>query len=123
MKHKTFNRLNRKAKTWKHIIANHIFVDCLNERSLDETIKMIELYSGVIRKYRTFLGYCMQATYNEHKWAYEPDLRTGDETYGYESLEKIKGDLNYISDRFAAEFRLTWLLQVPEKVSMLKAIV
>ena len=131
MKNKTFRRLAKKAICYGNIIADHIFVDHLHTRSLDDVCERITRYSDVIRKLRDITRLNLQRVYkrrvfvNAHGVKYtpmfEPDNRTGDETYGYESLESIEGDLEYISDRFIAEFRLTWLLGVPEKVELLKA--
>ena len=43
------------------------------------------------------------------------DYRTGEETYGYNSIEDIKERLDYISDRWHCSFRLRWLLDLLEK--------
>ncbi len=40
------------------------------------------------------------------------DDRSGYDTYGYESLESIKGSLSYISDRWTCRFRIKWLLDL-----------
>lgn len=53
------------------------------------------------------------------EYGYEPDTRTGDETYGYGSLGSIDSNLTYISDRCHATFRLTWLLELPERIALL----
>lgn len=45
----------------------------------------------------------------------EPDLRSGEETYGYKTKESIENNLMYISDRFNAPYRLRWLLDGLEK--------
>ena len=131
MKNKTYNRLVEKARCYRQIIANQIFVGYLHKRPLDEVCERVKLHAPVIKKLRDQLERDMRRMYkqnvfvNEHGVKYtpvfEPDNRTGDETYGYESLESIEGNLEYISDRFLAEFRLTWLLSVPEKVALLKA--
>jgi hypothetical protein len=52
--------------------------------------------------------------------AYDPDRRSGSETYGYSSLKSIESNLEYICDRWGCAFRLTWLLGVPEAVSNLR---
>ena len=41
---------------------------------------------------------------------YEPDIRTGYETYGYESPQSIHHNVMYISDRFRCAFRIKWIL-------------
>jgi len=54
-------------------------------------------------------------------FAYDPDRRSGEETYGYTSLESIESSLEYICDRWGCAFRLTWLLGVPNAVAHLKS--
>ena len=44
----------------------------------------------------------------------ESDYRVGVETYGYDSLESIKNNLVYISDRWNCSFRIKWLLDLLE---------
>jgi len=116
MKNKTKLQLKKKAMVWKHIIANHIFIDHINERPLNEVVKRIKLYSGVIRKYRAYIDLCTHQIYKDHGWPYKPDTRPGEETYGYKSIEQVYGDLNYISDRFSSEFRLAWMLDLPNYI-------
>lgn len=116
MKNKTKLRLKKKADNWHNIIANHIFKDHYFTRSLEDTINRIELYSNVIKKYRDYLDLEHQYLCKKYGWIHEPDTRSGEETYGYESIEKILRDLDYISDRFIAEFRLTWMLDLPNRV-------
>lgn len=41
---------------------------------------------------------------------HEQDFRNGFETYKYESVSKICADLEYISDRWTAAFRVNWLI-------------
>jgi hypothetical protein len=43
------------------------------------------------------------------------DNRKGVDTYGYESEESILINLQYISDRFPAQFRLQWVLDLLDK--------
>jgi len=116
MKNKTKQRLAKKSKIWEHIIANHIFVDYVNVRPFEETIKRIELHSGVINKYRAYIDLQMQWTYKAYGWEHKPDTRSGAESYGYKSIKHVKGNLDYISDRFSAEFRLTWMLDLPSHI-------
>lgn len=40
----------------------------------------------------------------------EQDFRGGWDTYGYESIDSIYNNLEYISDRWCAAFRVNWLL-------------
>lgn len=45
------------------------------------------------------------------KWSkVDRDYRTGEQTYGYESEERIQRDVWYISDRWHCAFRLKWLI-------------
>lgn len=127
MKKRTYKRLENKARVWRDIIANHVFVDYSFERSLKETCDRIVMHQGVLVKLRDKLRIDLKqsnkqysANVRKNLYAIEPDLRTGDETYGYKSIESITGNLNYVSDRFMAEFRLTWLLEVPERVAQLE---
>jgi hypothetical protein len=55
-------------------------------------------------------------------FAYDPDRRSGEETYGYTSLESIASNLEYVCDRWGCAFRLTWLLGVPNTVANLKSL-
>lgn len=40
----------------------------------------------------------------------ENDFRSGAETYGYEDEESIRGNMEYISDRWMAAFRIKWII-------------
>jgi len=40
----------------------------------------------------------------------ENDFRCGEDTYGYKSIESIKDNMIYISDRWKAAFRIKWLI-------------
>lgn len=122
MKNKTFKRLEKKAKVWRSVIANQVFKDFCYYWNLEETCERIIKHRNVIIKYRSYLEQRNIRTCKKYKHItpYEPDRRIGDETYGYESIDSIEGDLNYISDRFGGEFRLTWLLEVPERVALLQ---
>lgn len=40
------------------------------------------------------------------------DLRSGEETYGYESPDSIVHSFIYISDRWCASFRVRWLINL-----------
>lgn len=128
MKNSTYNRLQKKRYSWVNVIGNQIFVDYAASRSLEDMCERIVRYRNVIIKLRNIIDLESKRRYrdtdvydeNGKLYTYEPDLRTGDETYGYKSLESISNNLNYISDRFCAEFRLNWLLEVPERVNLLK---
>jgi hypothetical protein len=122
MKNKTWVRLEKKAYcNWRQIVANHIFVDYLNKRTLEDTCKRIVRYRNIIIKLRDALRVDHKRMSKKYNFVFNPDLRTGDKTYGYKSIESINNNLDYISDRFCAEFRLSWLLEVPEKVAALQS--
>ena len=40
------------------------------------------------------------------------DYRSGEETYGYASLDAIQATLLYISDRWRIDFRVRWLIDL-----------
>lgn len=75
----------------------------------------IETTCSKISKYRKYI----QKLKSVHQIR-ENDYRNGHETYGYDSIEDIKANLIYISDRFHAGFRLAWLVNVPQEVQRLK---
>lgn len=50
--------------------------------------------------------------YEEELIPLEGLYSSGEETYGYESLEKIKSTLYYISDRWKSSFRVRWLIDL-----------
>lgn len=50
----------------------------------------------------------------EREGGSKADERSGYETYGYGTLEDIKGNLEYISDRYNCAFRLRWLIDLME---------
>lgn len=40
----------------------------------------------------------------------ENDFRSGAETYGYADEESIRNNMEYISDRWMAAFRIKWII-------------
>jgi hypothetical protein len=98
-----------KLKLKKQIYEKVFNRSHLNEIDLDTICKSIEKNKKAIQRLRAYY------------LSYENDLRSGYETYGYESLESIMNRLEYISDRFAVAFRLSWLLKVPDEVRNLRA--
>jgi hypothetical protein len=121
MKKQIAKKWRDRTQIYHEIVRNHIF-DNYAVRPLPEMIERIEKYRGVLENYI----YSLRGYYTIHwrdslkrdkKWGIQlhtSDLRRGWETYGYKSIEEIEGDLSYISDRFACEFRLQWLLDSPE---------
>ncbi len=47
----------------------------------------------------------------------DPDFRSGLETYGF---DKWQGNLSYISDRWMAEFRIQWLIDLIDHIEYLE---
>jgi hypothetical protein len=76
-----------------HLRPHRWLIEQLYEKSLAEDVKLNKEYG-----------------FNS-----EPDLRSGQETYGYKSDESITCNLQYISDRWRAPFRLRWLLDLIDK--------
>ena len=117
MKKQQFHKLEEKARIYNDIVRFHIFNDYA-VRPIAEMANLIDKHRGVIENYIYFLRKATKRIYkewgSEHK--YEPDNRTGEKTYGYKSIEEIEGNLDYISDRFACEFRLRWMLGIPNKI-------
>jgi len=62
--------------------------------------------------------------YENDLLALEGDYRSGKETYEYESLESIQGNLSYISDRWRVAFRVRWLIELinPDYVMYRKSL-
>ena len=130
MKRKTYNRMKRKAAAWNWVITR-MFRDYQEDKDLDRLCDAIRKNRGVFHKYRDWIyaSFFQYKSYLGSKGWWKEfnrkhpltlDLRSGDETYGYASIEKIEENLDYISDRFAAEFRLTWMSELPEKVYKLR---
>ena len=111
MKHTTKARLYHKVNHWQYLIANHLFNDFFYTGDLNQTCEKITLYTPIIEKLIEY--------YNDTEYT---DYRTGYETYGYHSIERIESRLNYISDRFCVAFRLNWLLNVPKEVQRLQSL-
>jgi hypothetical protein len=79
------------------------------ELPLGDAIRILIPYEGCIKQHLKYL----KRISRDYGW--ETDDRSGEETYGYESDEQILNDLFYISDRFCAEFRLQWVLDLLDK--------
>lgn len=121
MKRSTSNRLKRNERVYNEIIANHIFFGYYNTRPLEEVCKRIVQYSGVIKKLILILDEYDNIHYQQFKKEFGkfPKYRSNGVAYNYESIESIKGNLSYISDRFKCDLRLRWLLGVPDAVKNL----
>ena len=99
----------RIRKKYRNIISREIF-NHWNRNGID-----FETTVSKIKKYRKYI----QKLKSYHQMS-ENDYMNGYDTYGYESLESIGSNLEYISDRFCVAFRLSWLVNVPEEVNKLK---
>jgi hypothetical protein len=117
MKNKTRNRLRKKSRVWLRLIRNHIFKDSLHRRPIAEVCDRIIKYTPEIKKLIEYQEEDYRRMCSHYGWLYEPDNRTGEETYRYKSIEQVNFQLSYISDRFNAPFRLRWLLGVPDKIA------
>jgi hypothetical protein len=100
MKRKVKKRIQRR-------LQRKVF-DFAHPVDLNKVVPRIEKNKRAIQALRAF------------HFSYDPDRRSGSETYGYSSLESIGSSLEYICDRWRCAFRLTWLLGVPEAVSNLR---
>ena len=82
----------------------------LNKMSFDQIINELKSIEKELKR-----AYVLRVK-DEYRFAKEyssePDLRTGFETYGYRNLESIKGNLEYISDRWDCTFRIRWILDL-----------
>lgn len=96
-----------RRKLWNRIFKGvFLGANMHNEHPLDSA-KRVRKHMGAIRKLRSY------------HLSHELDFRSGHDTYGYETLESIYHNLLYISDRFGAAFRLSWLINVPDEVDRL----
>ena len=126
MKHSTHLRLEKKAQIWSSIVSNQVFHlhDKIERQSLKTICDSLRKHMDVLKKLRDY------HKFEEHLtdlWASRQlgtpligrDVRAGKDSYGYKSIEKIEGDLDYISDRFGCTFRLQWLIELPDAVDEL----
>lgn len=82
----------------------------LNKMSFDQIINELK---SIEKELKEAYVLCVKGEYRFAKeYNSEPDLRTGFETYGYKTLESIKGNLEYISDRRNCTFRIRWILDL-----------
>ena len=109
MKRSTINRLHRKQDARVEILNRQVFCKFygLHNMTLDAAIKIIQPYGGTIAAQIGYLD-CRDGYFG-------PDRRSGKNTYGYKSEESILNNLQYISDRFNAQFRLQWVLDLINK--------
>ena len=99
-KRKTHNRIQKKVKIWFKILGTFLNA---NYEGIDKTIPLIEKYRGVIRLLRDQLQY-------------EDYLFSGAVIYEeYKTKEDLESNMNYISDRWGDHYRLSWMLELPEK--------
>lgn len=107
----------KQIRKWQSIINNKVFQwntyderrnEVLYDGNLNSICQRIEKHKKVMG---LALGYARSR---------DNDFRSGEETYGYESLKSIDSELFYICDRCHCSFRLAWLKEVPQKVQELK---
>ena len=112
----------------KHIFAKyHGGTDDTGDSDIKNLIRNLIKYRREVQALHDLgVNYYFNPRYHSRKelqlYDNEPDTRSGYETYGYDDLESIKTDLDYISDRFNATFRLRWILDLldqPELVNKL----
>lgn len=117
MKRSTKNRIKKKRKIWIALVYSKVFKNYLEggRFNLDEICEGIEQCSGVLR----CLCRAEKQVYG-HLYVKGYEIANPYDTYGYESLESIELDLQYMSDRFADPKKLLWLLYVPSEVTRLK---
>ena len=104
MKQNTRIRMDRAARVRCALIANKIFDDYSYNYNFEQFLERLEKYKGVVNAQINYLN----STY--------PDNRSGLDTYGYNDKIRIQGNLEYISDRFNAVFRLRWMAGILENV-------
>jgi hypothetical protein len=52
---------------------------------------------------------------------HDPDNRIGVDTYGYDNIDSIKRNLEFVSDRWMTAFRVKWILDlIHQDISKLK---
>lgn len=118
-------------RVYQQIIEKHIFDDLQVREDLDETVRRIEFYRHELEAYAKSMILLINDFSDRRrfywmtnkdkrlvKWA--PDLRTGYESFGYESIESIRNTLLCISDRFEALYIINWMLGIPTEYKKLK---
>lgn len=111
MKKSTINRIHRKREHRNEILSRLVFSKFygLKDMTLPKAIEIIKPYKGEIAAELHYLDWYDRLD------GREPDNRKGVDTYGYKSEQTILYDLQYISDRFTAQFRLQWVLDLLDK--------
>lgn len=105
---KWMNQINTKVFQWDTLDEDGNEV--LYDGDLISICRRIDKYERVIGR---LLGYARTR---------DNDFRSGEETYGYESLDSINSQLVYICDRCDCSFRLSWLKEVPRNVKDLSKL-
>lgn len=106
MKRTTLLRIKKKANR-RHKILTDLFSNFYSTHGMtvEEAVVILSRYYGCIKQDLKYLKTIATIT----------DDRSGEETYGYESEENILNNLMYISDRFSAEFRYQWVLDLIDR--------
>lgn len=110
MKRNTLNHLMCKSKS-RRIILDKVFSNfySLKDMTLDKAVAILTPFKGEIAAELKYLK--LLTILN----GWETDDRSGEETYGYQDDEDILINLQYVSDRYSAEFRLQWVLDLIDK--------
>lgn len=111
MKRKTKLRLEKKSDVRRSILNNKVFRKFGkwdhpifgNDMPLNEMIDLLIEYRELL---------IAEYDYRVRTDPFFDDFRTGEETYGYNSDEEIRNNLFYISDRWIAQFRMKWMIDL-----------
>jgi hypothetical protein len=111
MKRTTINRIQRKREH-RYEILRRVFSNFygLKDMTLPKAIEILKPHRGEIAAELRYLNW-----YDQMRGWMPLDNRKGVDTYGYESEDSILINLQYISDRFPAQFRLQWVLDLLDK--------
>ena len=101
MKRKTKLRLEKKMEILYHLLYKEVFGNCNREFDLERTIKACEDRRSEIR-----------TLFNLHKIVY-PEYWYDPNVKQPETIDKLSGDLDYISDRFNCPHRLYEMFMAP----------
>lgn len=124
MKNKRRINVRKKARCWYQIVRNHIFVDFIHSRSLEEVVERIELHTPMLKKYLDYRIEEYKRMCRRLGWDYELNPTNCDDSIYWDvsSLAAMESRLSYISDRFASIDRLKWLIELPAHYYAIKAM-
>ena len=129
MKLKSYKKYTHKYETWVEDINKvfEIYYESNNNNIMDllqELVKNKHTLEKIYKYYRDTDTkknfFHRRVKRKEWKWGREHpskfDDRSGKETYGYESIDSIKNNLNYIYGKWQCAFRVRWLLDLIESI-------